>query len=652
MASSLIISVLFTSLISVDRSAAFSVASNKRLHIQRTYRYRYHGASSLTPLKSTSKASAPISISVSTPTNDLVPDNLHERTNQINNRALHVGNINWNVSCENVQNHLTKVMEGLDVQQIDIKPITKKPRDIGKQHGGSASIIFSSMANAKIAMERFQEEVAIPGDSEHQHSKIGKIKVRWAFLSPKTEEMNHTINNTSESAELSEERILHRQRRAEKYARRRRAIAQNTHEAIESVRTCNFLPKEVTTLDAPTLDWSNDRIPSQIDPMRGGGIRNGTERGRRKQAQVEAFLYVLKESLLHVHTHYDSDSSTDNISNEPSRKTQIVADLGSGAGNLSLPLAWFLKQEYNDKARIVAVDINDRALNRLNERANDINVDIETITEDLLNLSQPNPDAIGIRHDDPLESCCAILSLHACGAASDLAIQSAVSRSIPFAVSPCCIGKVKTIRKPDQMPSMISSSQRSGAPDNITYPRSAALRNILKEEVDYNLILTAADYSSSASVGGEPDDLGNGSSHSERGRMAKRIVETDRLKWAEERGYDVKMMEIPRLGRSYPKRELLVGAKRGTLAASRISQLASSTQLCAKLSNDDDDDGTIANTTDDGNDGLEMTDANDESEADRMDLAGFAGYLAPYALALAASIGVTAAFFKFVLLDY
>ena len=60
-----------------------------------------------------------------------------------------------------------------------------------------------------------------------------------------------------------------------------------------------------------------------------------------------------------------------------------------------------------------------------------------------------------------------------------------------------------------------------------------------------------------------------------------------------------------------------------------------------------DDDGT-----DDGNDGLEMTDANDESEADRMDLAGFAGYLAPYALALAASIGVTAAFFKFVLLDY
>mmetsp|Transcript_18500 Transcript_18500/g.53352 ORF Transcript_18500/g.53352 Transcript_18500/m.53352 type:complete len:163 (-) Transcript_18500:440-928(-) len=38
--------------------------------------------------------------------------------------------------------------------------------------------------------------------------------------------------------------------------------------------------------------------------------------------------------------------------------------------------------------------------------------------------------------------------------------------------------------------------------------------------------------------------------------------------------------------------------------------------------------------------------------ADTFDGAGFAGYLAPYALALFVSVGVTAAFVKYVLLDY
>ena len=39
-------------------------------------------------------------------------------------------------------------------------------------------------------------------------------------------------------------------------------------------------------------------------------------------------------------------------------------------------------------------------------------------------------------------------------------------------------------------------------------------------------------------------------------------------------------------------------------------------------------------------------------DSDNFDGKGFAGYLAPYALAVLASIAVTAAFVKFVLLDY
>jgi hypothetical protein len=39
-------------------------------------------------------------------------------------------------------------------------------------------------------------------------------------------------------------------------------------------------------------------------------------------------------------------------------------------------------------------------------------------------------------------------------------------------------------------------------------------------------------------------------------------------------------------------------------------------------------------------------------EKDNFDAAGFGGYLAPYAIAFVASIGITALFVKFVLLDY
>ena len=509
--------------------------------------------------------------------------------------------------CDSVLDYFTRFTHDLQVESIDITPTTTKRRDIGKCHGGSARLTFTNEADAHNGLKRFQESL----NDVNTSNTIGEINVRWVALAAVPKENEKTAPAPTE---LSQEQILHRQRRAEKYARQRRTVAQKTDEIIQSL--CDFLPQAlVPILDAPKLDWSNG-IPDVIDPMRGGGLRNGTERGQRKQAQVEAFLHVLKEALLH----------DDTSSSFP--KTATVADLGSGAGNLSLPLAWFLK-DFDASTRIVAVDINDRALERLSERANQINVEIKTMTEDLLNLSQD-----GGTKNDSLDSCSAIVSLHACGAASDLAIAAAVCRSVPFAISPCCIGKGKAIRQPDQMPSM--STQRSGAPDSISYPRSAALREMIREE-DYNLILSAADYSAG--------NVGESAStqeldHQRRGKMAKVIVETDRLKWAEERGYYVRMMEIPRLGRLYPKRELLLGAKAGSLAASRISQL-SSTQLCAKTSEEDE-----------VQDLVEVEDEDDLLVEDRMDLGGFAGYLAPYALALVLSLGVTAAFLKFVLLDY
>ena len=533
------------------------------------------------------------------------PSHIERRgqTLELSNTSIHVGNINWNIAGANVLDYFEDVTTGLRVKTIEIKEATSKKRDKDKQHGGSAKLTFISHDDAKEGMARFETDF-IEGDSS---TVIGKIKIRWALID------EHAIQKAGYESELSEERILHRAQRAEKYARQRRIVAEKTDDIIKSLHI--FTPKGTEMLVVPKLNWAND-VPDAIDPMRGGGIRKGTERGIRKQAQVEAFLHVLKEALL-----CEDNGSSRNVSK--------IADLGSGAGNLSLPLAWFLRDL--ESIRVLAVDINVRALDRLSNRAKEINIEIDTLVEDLSKLSNLNDC-----DNDPLESCSAVVSLHACGAASDLAIETAVSRNLPFVISPCCIGKGKVLRKPNQMPAM--SSQRSGAPEGISYPRSRFLQNMVQDK-DYSLILSAADYSAgnmNGSVAAKEVE------HQQRGKAAKTIVETDRLQWAEERGYFVKMVEIPRLGGLYPKRELLLGAKSGTLTASRISQL-STTQLQAKIS---DEDGY-----DEPREGSSLLE-NENSFEERMDLGGFAGYLAPYVFALILSVGVTAAFVKFVLLDY
>jgi len=66
-----------------------------------------------------------------------------------------------------------------------------------------------------------------------------------------------------------------------------------------------------------------------------------------------------------------------------------------------------------------------------------------------------------------------------------------------------------------------------------------------------------------------PDEL----ARRNRCRMAKRIVEADRLEWSIEQGYYVRMVELPSIGTTYPKRELLLGAREGTAAAGRIARL-------------------------------------------------------------------------------
>jgi hypothetical protein len=82
---------------------------------------------------------------------------------------------------------------------------------------------------------------------------------------------------------------------------------------------------------------------------------------------------------------------------------------------------------------------------------------------------------------------------------------------------------------------------------------------------EYQLLVAAADYGGSESV----FDTNQFSRH-QRCRERKQIVKLDQLRWAQEGGYYVQMVELPWIGPHYLKRELLLGAKEGSEAASRI----------------------------------------------------------------------------------
>jgi len=130
---------------------------------------------------------------------------------------------------------------------------------------------------------------------------------------------------------------------------------------------------------------------------------------------------------------------------------------------------------------------------------------------------------------------------------------------------------------------VLSSSQRSMPRTkdgvSITYPRSEWLRRTISPE-EYVTLAKAADYGPpdiDRPVAGETGaaDTEDGARRLVRGRRAKNVVECDRLEFAREMGYYVRILSLPRIGPKYPKREILFGAKVGSRAARSIGLLES-----------------------------------------------------------------------------
>jgi 2-polyprenyl-3-methyl-5-hydroxy-6-metoxy-1,4-benzoquinol methylase len=165
-----------------------------------------------------------------------------------------------------------------------------------------------------------------------------------------------------------------------------------------------------------TIDWND--MPPSLNMFNNAKTLSGRNRGKRKKdekrqerkkRQCEAFASLIS------------------VMNLPHGST--VVDFGCGSCGLTLPLAHTFPGLY-----FVGVDINSKALVLMEERAkaaNQTNVSVHCGT-------------IEAYTDKNIKDCVSlVISLHACGSASDASITQAVNMNVPYIVAPCCIGKVK-----------------------------------------------------------------------------------------------------------------------------------------------------------------------------------------------------------------
>ena len=249
--------------------------------------------------------------------------------------------------------------------------------------------------------------------------------------------------------------------------------------------------------------WAS--VPASVDPARGGGL-DPAARGARKRWQIES-LYTLLSSALGA-----ADAPLN------------IVDFGAGSGNCSLALAALLP-----RCHFTLVDRNPRAVAIANERARAAgltNVDAVAATAEAF-------DAAALEID-------VVLAVHACGAASDDALEQALRLRCSYVLVPCCVGKLR-----------LAAAAPFAADPAPRQARSALLRGLVDSE-RYLQLAAFADHDGAAAAAEAGDELVN---------RGKRLLERDRNARAEEEGWRTAIAQLSPAAAS-TKRDVLVGIAR------------------------------------------------------------------------------------------
>jgi len=146
--------------------------------------------------------------------------------------------------------------------------------------------------------------------------------------------------------------------------------------------------------------------------------------------------------------------------------------------------------------------------------------------------------------------CTIVISLHACGSASDAALELAHRNEAPFAISPCCIGKLNRGPASEWLQSSISKTLSQFKTENLTTTTATATSaSTAEQKAAFKMLSGWADA-----------NLPPGTSEALRSRRAKQIVELDRLhsKKTPHQGGGVMLITGETMSVS-PKRDLLIG---------------------------------------------------------------------------------------------
>ena len=269
---------------------------------------------------------------------------------------------------------------------------------------------------------------------------------------------------------------------------------------VDAIGSASALP-DPHVLRTTALDWSS------IDEGLLPATRERDDEQRRSRASIEALATVAR-----------------------ALSSKRIVDPCAGRGDVALPLAYFLGKD------VLLCDVSSRALKVASERADEASLQIKTKTVDCAELG-PHLN----------ENDC-VVALRACGAVADMAIEAAVDSGAAFVVSPCCLWKAvaKTSSKGGRMPTT--------APPSLAYPRSAWLSGFDVSPEDY-VTLVDADEPPAARASAM---LGDGA-RTRLFRQARRILEEDRLRYASERGYDVRLLRFE--GGDNPHVGILAGVR-------------------------------------------------------------------------------------------
>ena len=262
-----------------------------------------------------------------------------------------------------------------------------------------------------------------------------------------------------------------------------------------------------------------------LDPGAGGKLP--PERAHRKRLQIEALVRLVR-AVLPV-------AAPPAAAGDAERPH--VVDFCGGSGHTALVIAAAMPA-----ALVTIVDFNSTALRLAAERAAQLGLaNVRTHCGDVAAFS--GAFSVG-------------LALHACGAATDMALARCRESGAAFVVSPCCVGKIGKTTAPRPREGTADAAEPQ-PPAPLPLPRSRLFARLLSKD-DYLALAAAADFHSVEHP-------------MPRRRAAKAMIELDRAAAMHEGGYCVRLGKLPPEARS-PKDDVLWGWPSTFVACAQLQQ--------------------------------------------------------------------------------